>query len=91
MSRPLSSCLERGLGVFKGGFERGNAVIKTYQAAPLELSSQSPFNGLDHHPVILIYHGEGISVAGGATSPADPVDISFGGIGDIEVNDMRNP
>jgi len=66
----------------------GNTVIETFHRTTFDRCVKCPFDGAHHHRILTGHQGECIAAFGGATGPANPVDVRLGGIGDVVVDDV---
>ena len=65
--------------------------IEAVHRAVLHPTAQNLLDGTDHALVVSGRQGEGIAIAGGATGPADTVNIGIGGVRDVVVDHVGNP
>ncbi len=68
----------------------GSRVIESFDCLAFQLMSHDLFQRADHVVVIRGDQGEGITTALGASSAPDAMDVGIGGIGHVEVDDVRN-
>ena len=65
--------------------------IEAVHRAVLHPTAQHLLDCTDHGLVVSGHQGEGIAIAGGATGPADTMNIGIGGVRDVVVDHVGNP
>ena len=65
--------------------------IEAVHFAMLHPTAQNLLDGTDHGLIVSSRQGEGIAIAGGATGPADTMNIGIGGVGDVVVDRLLRP
>ena len=65
--------------------------IEAVHGAVLHPAAQNLLDCTDHGLVVSGRQGEGIAIAGGATGPADTMNIGIGGVRDVIVDHVGNP